>query len=284
MEVYAIKPYGYCAGVQGALALAKKAVAENPDKSVYLLGMLVHNEDAVASLKAFGLKLLDEKDAPLREQLLEIPDGQVVVFSAHGHDQGFDQIAAAKHLKIYDATCPFVTLNLKEARAEPSVIYVGVPGHLESLAFLANDPTAIFYDVKTNAYRKSQVQGPTPHVISQTTLSEEELTKAHQQILSDFPNATIGSERCHSTSLRQEAIKALPPEIEAVIILGSKRSNNSLKLAEIAKKQGFLTYLDIDLAALKKIDFTGKKKVALGSGASTSFESYNACLAYLKSL
>jgi 4-hydroxy-3-methylbut-2-enyl diphosphate reductase len=284
MEVYPVVPFGYCAGVQGALKLAETAVKENPNRAVYLLGMLVHNEDAVASLKALGLKLLDEKDAPLEIQLQRIPEGQVVLFSAHGHDHHFDEIALKKHLKIYDATCPFVTMNLKEALSHPSVIYIGVAGHLESLAFLANDPTAIFYDVKTASYGQSKVSGDTPYVISQTTLSESELQKAHQQILKDFPKASIGSERCHSTTLRQEALKHLPSDIDVVIVLGSTRSNNSLKLAEIATASGHDTHLVLDLSALKALDLQGKKKAALCSGASTSSECFNACLAYLKSL
>jgi Penicillin tolerance protein len=284
MEVYPVVPFGYCAGVQGALKLAETAVKENPNRTVYLLGMLVHNEDAVASLKALGLKLLDEKDAPLEQQLLAIPDGQVVLFSAHGHDHHFDEIALEKNLKIYDATCPFVTLNLKEALSHPSVIYIGVAGHLESLAFLANDPAAIFYDVKTVSYDRSKVFGDAPYVISQTTLSERELQKAHEQILKDFPKAIIGSERCHSTTLRQEALKRIPSDCDLVIVLGSKRSNNSLKLAEIATSAGYPTHLVLDLPALKALNLQHKKKAALCSGASTSSDCFNACLAYLKSL
>ena len=188
---------------------------------------------------------------------------------------------------VYDATCRYVTENLVSALnviKDRSVIYAGVKGHLESLAFLANCPKAIFYDVATNVFDEKAVLGNEPFVIAQTTLSGLEVERARHEILSRFPQAVFGPERCHSTALRQKAMSELPSDVDTVIVLGSKRSNNSLKLAQIAMNQGFETHLIMDLASLKELDLGGKKKVALASGASTSFETFEECLQYLQSI
>lgn len=284
MNVYEVKPFGYCAGVYEALRIAELARHENPDKSVYLLGMIVHNEETLSTLEKEGFIPLDERKASLKEQLAKIPEGQVVIFSAHGHDRNYEAIAAANKLKIYDATCHFVLENLKEAFRHLDVIYIGVKGHLESQAFLANARPAAFYDVSSQTCDFSHVSSDEPYLISQTTLSGEELQAAHQAILAKFPHAIIGAERCHSTSLRQQALTAIPKDVQAVIVLGSERSNNSLKLKEIATSLGFLTYLVLDLDALKKVNLKALSQVALASGASTSTETFSSCADYLRSL
>lgn len=287
MQVVVVSPYGYCSGVLSAISLALKAKKDNPSTPVYLLGMLVHNEDAVKMLSGHGLLLLDERVAPLERELREVKPGSVLIFSAHGHPEGWESIARERNLKIIDASCRFVKENLifgKEAASSNPLIYIGVRGHLESEAFLSNVRSAAFYDVKTNKFEKEKVHGEQPIVISQTTLSYLELEEAHKEIKKLFPKALIGKERCHSTSFRQDAIKKLDKDIDMVIILGSKLSNNSKKLEEIAKSEGFEARLVLDEQELRSLDLGNIKKVALASGASTSKETFLACKAYLESL
>ncbi len=287
MKVKPILPFGYCKGVQQAILLAKKAKEENIDRSCYLLGMLVHNEETIADLKGHGLTVLDDSKDSLESLLRSVPDGQVVIFSAHGHDKKLDEIAKSKSLTVYDSTCSFVSDNLKEAfeaSKRGSVIYIGAKGHLEAESFLSNFKEAVFYDVKSDLWDPSSVKGSSPTVISQTTLSYLELEKAHKAILSSFPDAKIGPERCLATTLRQEAIATIPDSIKSVIVLGSARSNNSKKLYEIAKEHGKEAYLCLGLEDVKKLNLNRSEEIALATGASTAPKTYHDVLGYLESL
>lgn len=284
MEVYEVKPYGYCLGVLEAMSLAKKAREENPSLPCFVLGMLVHNEDAVKELSESGLKVLDERKGNLKDQLEDIPDGSVVIFSAHGHPYQYDEIAKRKDLIVYDATCRFVKENLDFASFQSKpIIYIGVRNHLESMAFLANVPDSIFYDVSTGACDFNKLTS-SPIVLSQTTLSFSELEKAHGEILKRYPDAEFGKERCFSTSQRQYALTKIEEDCDVIIVLGSELSNNSRKLYEIGKNMGLPTFLCLGLEEMKKLDLSDYKKAALASGASTSLSTYKECKEYLLSL
>ena len=287
MEVFPVTPFGYCKGVLQAIVLAKKAKQENPDIPVYLLGMLVHNEETIEDLSRKGIAFLDEKDGPFEELIQRIPDGSAIVFSAHGHDESLDQIAKNKHLKIYDATCSFVKENLVEARKvgeSSQIIYLGVKGHLESDAFIANYPNALFYDVHQGTLEGDVSKKHNPYIISQTTLSDSEIKEAHEKLIARFGSIKIGKERCRATSLRQEALRKLPKDVDLVVVLGSKRSNNSRKLYEIALEEGKEAILALNLEELRQFDLTSKRKIALCSGASTAPETFQSCLEYLRRL
>ena len=287
MNVITLNPHGYCLGVNHALRLALQAKKDYPDRKVYLLGLLVHNEEAMEYLSSQGLIPLDERKKPRLDYLLEREKGDVVVFSAHGHPDAYEDFARDKGLVVIDATCRFVMDNRRAAElAETPVLYIGVEGHLESESFLANCPEALFYDVKSGRCNFLKLKGrtETPTVITQTTLSLTEVEEAMEDIRTLFPKAMLLKERCHSTSLRQQAILSLPKDVDAVIVLGSARSNNSLKLAELSRDRGFETHLCLGLTEVKRLDLTEKKKVALCSGASTSEATYQAVLSYLSSL
>ena len=148
MEVFEVKPHGYCQGVMDAIKLALKAKEENPDRTCFLLGGIVHNEDTIKFFEERGFIILNEKKASLDVLISSIPDGEVVIFSAHGHAKSLEDIAKKKQLIIYDATCPFVTANMRLASSknQRDIVYVGVKGHLEAEGFLANVKTAGFYD------------------------------------------------------------------------------------------------------------------------------------------
>ena len=216
----------------------------------------------------------------------DLKKGDVVVLSAHGHPSAYDDLAREKGIEIIDATCRFVNENLDLAlKSDRPVLYIGLSGHLESEAFLANCPDAFFYDVKSRRCAGILVlkgKGVDPLIITQTTLSKDEIDFAMADIRSLFPNAVLSKERCASTTLRQKALKEMPDDVDAVIVLGSKRSNNSLKLAEIAASRGVETYLCLDLEDVKKLDLHEKRRAALISGASTSGETFDEVLTYLK--
>ena len=286
MDVLPLRPSGYCAGVTEAIALAIQAKKLHPDQNVYLLGLLVHNEDAVASLEKLGLIPLDERERPLLDYLFDLKKGDVVVFSAHGHPKAYDDLAKEKGIEIVDATCRFVNENLDLALSSSRpILYIGLAGHLESEAFLANCPDAFFYDVKSRkcmGILALKGKGIDPLIITQTTLSKDEIDFAMSDIRVFFPHAELAKERCASTTLRQKALKEMPSDVDCVIVLGSKRSNNSLKLAEIAASKGVDSFLCLDLEEVKKLDLHQKRRAALISGASTSGETFDEVLTYLK--
>lgn len=287
MQVTCVYPMGYCEGVQKAISLAIKAKGEHPNQDVYLLGGLIHNQATMDELSKRGLILLDERKTPLKKSLESLKEGDVVVFSAHGHDKKLDEIAKNKGIICYDATCSYVEDNLREAnriKGSFPIIYIGSKGHAESEAFLSNCPEAHFYDLKGDALLSKPEDGSAPHIICQTTISYPELYGAFNKIRELYPEAVIGKERCNATSLRQEGIRKLDSKVDVIIVLGSVYSNNSTKLFEIAKSRGFEAHLCRDLAEVKALDLSAKKNAALASGASTSTEVYKQVLEYLKSL
>lgn len=282
MKVLPVSPFGYCLGVERALEIALRARKENPDRNVYLLGMLIHNEASLSRLEEEGMKILSEKQAPLSVSLSERKEGEVVLFSAHGHPASFDETAKEKGLLAYDATCPFVKSNVELGRSLRPLIYLGAKGHLECEAFLANCPDAYFYDVPSGKGDWRDCPGA-PSVLAQTTLGKNEIERAMQDIASLRPKAVLVKGRCLATVERQDALEKSSKEADATIVLGSPSSNNSRKLYEIASSNG-PAYLCLGLAEVKKLDLKGFRVIALSSGASTCKETFLEVQSYLESL
>lgn len=282
MQVIPVTPFGYCSGVERALSLALKAKREHPKQNVYLLGMLIHNETALKELKSQGLFVLSEKDCLLEEALSSLKEGDVVVFSAHGHPSRFDETAKKKKLIVYDATCPFVKGNMGLGKKLNPLIYLGLRGHLESEAFLANCPRAYFYDVKSRQ-GNWQEASETPSVLAQTTLGGMEIEAAMQDIQARFPEAKLVKGRCLATAERQAAVLEASKKADATLILGSDASNNTLKLKEIAEKSGPV-FLCLGLEETRKLDLSLFHSIALASGASTSKATFLEVKDYLERL
>lgn len=282
MEVLSILPFGYCSGVEKAMGIAIKAKRENPNRKVCLLGSLIHNESAISFLKSQGLILLDEAATNLENALKSLDEGDVVVFSAHGHPRHYDDIVKEKGLIAYDATCRFVNENLASSVAKSPLIYIGQEGHLEKEAFLANCPSAYFYSVSSGGGSWRKCQEP-PYVIAQTTLSGEEISKALGEIESHLGRAEFIKGRCLATSTRQKAMEEGARNADCAIVLGSSTSNNSKKLVEIASKS-CPAFLCLGLEEVKRLDLSKFAKVALASGTSTSRETFLEVRAYLQKL
>ena len=289
MEITLLKPFGYCQGVIVAFSKALEYASSHKDEKIYMLGMLVHNEDAVKTISSYGVKVLDERVAPLLEQLEAIEDGATVIFSAHGHPPIYEEIAKQKHLKTIDTTC----VHVEETRLDAAdiyqnshdMIYIGSKGHLEAEGFLAHFPYCSFFDVKS---KKLDVKDKliAPQVYAQTTLGYFELDGAMQAIQKEYHDAKLVKGRCLATSLRQQEVVRCLEETrpDALIILGSKTSNNSKKLAEIGESYHVPTFLCLNLEEVKKVDLSHFRKVAISSGASTSRETCLEVKDYLASL
>lgn len=290
MIVSTISPFGFCEGVVKALQIAKKARAEHPSSPVFLLGEIVHNEPVIATLRQEGFVVCEEKDYPLNEWVASLKAGSVVVFSAHGHDPVLDVMAKQKKLVVYDATCHFVLDNAALIRQEIAkggeVIYVGEPHHSESIAALAINPQKTTLFASSNDFDFKAIKTASPLVICQTTMSEQDILFAEKSLKKAYPLARFADKRCFSTEQRQEAILGAPKDIDLFVIMGSKASNNTSKLVEIATrafpKAKMIRVLNVE--ELKMVELTYYKKAALASGASTSPADFKAVKAYLESI
>ena len=274
MEVALIKPQGYCAGVMQAIKLAVEAKEYNPNRNVFVLGMLVHNQIVIDELSRHGIKTLEgDNEINLINSLSE---GDVIIFSAHGHDPKLDELAKSKGLIIYDATCPKVANNMNRIREEiksnHQVIYIGQNGHRETNAALSLSNNVSLYDTKL-LINYQLITDKSPYVINQTTLNFIALEDIHNDIKKHIPGARIANEICAATRLRQEAILNIDKDTDLILIVGDQKSSNSKKLFDLAKEHYINSdvYLVRDLEDVKKLDLTNKKKAAISSGASTPF-------------
>ena len=271
MIVALIKPQGFCSGVTRAVQLAKQAKEEHPNKTIYILGMLAHNQSLIDDLTKEGfVTLLGEES----EEINKLKSEDVLVFTAHGHSDKLDKLCAEKGLITYDATCFKVKDNLNKIKSEidnnHQVIYIGQNGHKETNAALSVSNKVSLYDTKLLINYQS-ITDKSPFVLNQTTLNFYELKGYHEDILKHFPEARIENEICNATRLRQEAISKIEDDTDLIVIVGHNKSSNSNKLFDIAKaKYTNSTVLMVNnLAELKKYDLKGKRKAAVGSGAST---------------
>ena len=274
MNVSLIKPQGFCSGVTKAVSIAEKAKEENPERNVYVLGMLAHNQTLINDLSKQGITTLGDENE--EKSLQSLKEGDVVIFTAHGHDRKLEEIAKANGLIIYDATCFKVKSNLDKIQSEidngHQVIYIGQKGHKETNAALAVSENVSLYDTQLliNYYL---ITDKNPYVINQTTLNFYDLSRFHKDILEHIPGARIENEICAATRLRQEAVTKIDADTDLIVVVGHPKSSNSNKLFDIAKSRyiNSTVLMVSDLAELAKtgIDFANKKKAAVVSGAST---------------
>jgi 4-hydroxy-3-methylbut-2-enyl diphosphate reductase len=260
-------PRGYCAGVDRAVITVEKALALY-GAPVYVRKQIVHNVHVVTSLEAKGAIFVDETD--------QIPEGQTVVFSAHGVSPMVHEEAAARKLKTIDATCPLVTKVHHEVRRfateDAEILLIGHHGHeeVEGTAGEAPDKVRI-----VDGLEGARTIVPTPGKnliwLSQTTLSVDETMETVAILKERFPDiqAPPSDDICYATQNRQEAIKVIAPQADLVIVVGSQNSSNSVRLAEVALEYGAKVSHLIDYAEeIQDHWFNGVETIGVPSGAS----------------
>jgi 4-hydroxy-3-methylbut-2-enyl diphosphate reductase len=260
-------PRGYCAGVDRAVITVEKALALY-GAPVYVRKQIVHNIHVVTSLEAKGAIFVDETD--------EVPEGKIVVFSAHGVSPLVHQEAAARNLKTIDATCPLVTKVHHEVRRfatdDAEILLIGHHGHeeVEGTAGEAPDKVRI-----VDGLEGARTIQPTPGKnliwLSQTTLSVDETMETVAILKERFPDiqAPPSDDICYATQNRQEAIKVIAPQADLVIVVGSQNSSNSVRLAEVALEYGAKVSHLIDYAEeIQDHWFTDVETIGVTSGAS----------------
>jgi len=284
MEVKAISPRGYCYGVVNAIDVAKKARLENPDQDIYILGMIVHNKYLVSALDKYKIVTLDDTHTS-RLDLIDQIDHGVVVLSAHGSDPKVKIKAQEKGLIVYDATCKDVTkthhLVIDHLLEGYDVIYYGKENHPEAISVLALGNN-IHLVTNQEDIDKLNISNDKIFITNQTTISYLDALKIFESVKTKYPQVIIADEVCDATRVRQQAILDLDQDIQAVYIVGDPKSNNSTKLAQLAKEKGKDAYLietvnDIDTNQLKNYDYVG-----VSSGASTPTYLTNQVINYLK--
>lgn len=271
MEIIKVTPRGYCKGVVRAISMAKQAVSDYPDTPIYVLGMLVHNRYIVEALEHMGIQTL-ESAAKSKMELLDDIDEGVVIFTAHGIDPACIMKAKAKGLTVIDASCPDVlkTQELVKERLKQGyeILYIGKAGHPEAAAVCSlSDHIHLLTSI---ADLKSVELADKVFVTNQTTMSFQDMEHFFQRIHELIPQAEFSQEICNATRIRQEAVAALQ-DIDLLYVVGDKASNNSNRLAEIARandeiRQVCLIDNVFDIHPDQLIDV---KRVAVTSGAST---------------
>jgi 4-hydroxy-3-methylbut-2-enyl diphosphate reductase len=279
-------PRGFCKGVYQAIELAKKARQAHPDLPITILGELVHNQSVIDGLAQLGISTLDSK-GKTRLELLETIPGGLVIFTAHGVSPQVIERAHQRGLLTLDATCEDVlsTQHLMKAYLDQGydVLYIGQPGHPEPEAALGLDPQRITLVDPTRPL--PEINAKRLFVTNQTTMSTLDIASTLTEIATRYPHAILSDETCSATRMRQEAILKLPPTVDAVVIVGDKRSNNTAMLAKIARNHGIKTVIAIQrLDELNLSDLEGAITVAVSAGASTPRFLIDEVTTYLKAL
>ena len=279
-----LKPIGHCFGVIKAIELAKDVANQYKDKHIFVFGLLVHNEEVIKYLDSLGIKTVDTSiDNPL-DLLKKFTKEDIVIFTAHGHPKTYEEVLNSRGVTFFDATCTKVKECFNQIKEAEEVIYIGKLHHPETSAALTMNKNAHLYDIK-NGFDYSVFITDHPLVINQTTLSFIELEAIHQEIKAKLPNSIFAEEICNATLLRQKAINNLDSGVDTLIIVGSKKSSNTMKLYEIAKTR----HPDKQIILVNNVDeLKGQplkfNNAVIASGTSTSIETINQIKEYLNSL
>ncbi|WP_330270997.1 4-hydroxy-3-methylbut-2-enyl diphosphate reductase [Lentzea sp. NBC_00516] len=266
-RVLLAKPRGYCAGVDRAVETVELAL-EKYGAPVYVRKEIVHNKYVVETLSDRGAIFVNETD--------EVPEGALVVFSAHGVSPAVHEEAANRSLRTIDATCPLVTKVHKEAvrfaKEDYDILLIGHEGHEEVEGTAGEAPDHVKLVDTAEDAAKVEVRDPSKVIwLSQTTLSVDETMVRVRQLKDRFPDLQDppSDDICYATSNRQTAVKTMAPSCDLVLVVGSKNSSNSVRLVEVALQHGAKASYLIDYA--KEVDpawLEGVETVGVTSGAS----------------
>jgi 4-hydroxy-3-methylbut-2-enyl diphosphate reductase len=260
-------PRGYCAGVDRAVVAVEKAL-ELHGAPVYVRKQIVHNRHVVSTLERRGAVFVDDTD--------EVPEGAVVVFSAHGVAPAVHEQAARRRLRTIDATCPLVTKVHKEAvrfaAGDYDILLIGHAGHEEVEGTTGEAPAHVTLVEGPGDVDRVTVRDPGRVVwLSQTTLSVDETMETVRRLRERFPQLQDppSDDICYATQNRQVAIKKIAPEADLVLVVGSGNSSNSVRLVEVALEHGAAAAHRVDDATeIDEAWLDGVRTVGVTSGAS----------------
>ena len=265
-KVLLASPRGYCAGVERAVETVEKAL-DLYGPPIYVRKQIVHNLHVVRDLEARGAVFVDDER--------DVPEGETVVFSAHGVAPSVHTNAAARGLQTLDATCPLVTKVHVQARryaeAGYTIVLIGHAGHEEVVGTMGEAPGSIaLVESVADVDALEFEDGARLAYVTQTTLSVDETSEIIAALRTRFPDiyAPKKEDICYATSNRQWAVKEMLPEIDLLLVLGSRNSSNSNRLVETARAAGVDAYLIDDAGEIDERWLHGATVVGVTSGAS----------------
>jgi 4-hydroxy-3-methylbut-2-enyl diphosphate reductase len=269
-KVLLAAPRGYCAGVDRAVQTVERAL-ELYGPPVYVRKEIVHNKHVVEQLR--------ERGAVFVERETEVPEGETVIFSAHGVAPSVHQNAAARSLKTVDATCPLVTKVHVEAKKFAAtgytIVLIGHEGHEEVEGTMGEVPGSIVLIETEQDVDELEVDDPDKVAyLTQTTLSVDETDRIIRRLRERFPNV-IGprtDDICYATTNRQMAVRQMARECDLVLVIGSRNSSNSNRLVEVARDHGAESHLIDNECQVREEWLEGKRVVGVSSGASAPEE------------
>ena len=288
MEVVRITPRGYCHGVVEAIRIAKRVGSERAEgEQVTMLGYLVHNEHVTRELEEHGVALVD---APDRMKGLDQIESGTVVFTAHGISPAVVDEAKRRGLNVVDATCSDVTRTHDLVRRLTGegyhVVYIGKRGHPEPAGALGVAP-----DATTLVERIEEVDdlefppGTRLAVTCQTTLSMWDTKAIIDRLVERFPDIAVHNEICLATQQRQEAAVLAATDVDCVVVVGSARSSNSLRLVQVVEERGEKPAFLVDTAADVRPEwFSGMSRIGVTAGASTPTQLTREVIATIEAL
>jgi 4-hydroxy-3-methylbut-2-enyl diphosphate reductase len=263
MDVFLASPRGFCAGVDLAVDIVDLAIQQY-GTPVYVKHQIVHNPKVVADVEAKG--------AITVENVEEIPEGAVVVFSAHGSPPTDYEIASQRGLTVLDATCPLVTRVHNEAkkyaREGKKIVLVGHVGHQEVIGTTGQEDMELV-DERQDWDLPDWPKDTEVAVLTQTTLSVNDTALAVSKIKKSHPNAVVRNDICYATTNRQAAATDLAEMTDLVLVIGAQNSSNCNRLKDVAVNMGVPAYLINGPEEMDSSWLVGAEKIGITSGAST---------------
>ena len=270
LSIQLANPRGFCAGVDRAIEIVSRAL-DVFGPPIYVRHEVVHNRFVVEALRERGARFVDELD--------EVPDDVIVIFSAHGVSRAVQEEAERRKLKVFDATCPLVTKVhmevLRYARLGQECVLIGHAGHPEVEGTMGRYDTSLggqIYLVESEADAAClEVNNPESLAyVTQTTLSMDDTARVIQALRQRFPmiSGPRKDDICYATQNRQDAVKTLAASSDLVLVVGSPNSSNSNRLRELAERMGARAYLIDSANDLKKEWLNNVKSIGITAGAS----------------
>lgn len=269
MQIHLANPRGFCAGVDRAITIVERAL-EMFEPPIYVRHEVVHNKFVVDGLRDRGALFVDE--------LHEVPDDSIVIFSAHGVSQAVRKEADERGLKVFDATCPLVTkVHMEVTRASKTgteCVLIGHAGHPEVEGTMGqyNNEKGGIYLVESEAdVATLEVKDPENlYYCSQTTLSVDDTADVIDALRAKFPhiNGPRKDDICYATQNRQDAVRDLAQDCQVLLVVGAQNSSNSNRLRELAEKIGSKAYLIADANCIQKPWLDGVEHIGVTAGAS----------------
>lgn len=269
MDILLANPRGFCAGVDRAISIVESAL-EKFGAPIYVRHEVVHNRYVVNKLKEAGAVFVEELD--------EVPDDSIVIFSAHGVAKTVREMAKSRALKVFDATCPLVTkVHMEVHRASrkgSEAVLIGHAGHPEVIGTMGqyeNREGGMYLVETPDDVARLQVKNPDDLCfVTQTTLSVDETSDVIDALRKQFPKiqGPRKDDICYATQNRQDAVREMAELVDAMLVVGSRNSSNSNRLRELAEKVGARAYLIDDASMIETGWLEGVERIGVTAGAS----------------